>query len=169
MDKKIEDLLFTQKECETIKAIAAGAMCDIGDSVAVLMEKFSIDDLLIAVQKQEEGVVVSTDPNEGALALAQRMTAMHASVKKQYPRNYLNKMQPYVMSIITYMKKNNIENPIEAVLNMMDEKMDQKKQIWFFASAAEMLNNMATMTESGLVIPEEKKIQPLKILDKDGN
>lgn len=171
---KQKEIILTANQCEMIKAIAEGKPYQMGAAsgktfVKDLIEKFGIETCLEIVKKQEEGVVVSTDIGEGALALAQRITAMHASVKKQYPRNYLTKMQPYVMSIVTFMKKNAIENPIEAVMAMADEKMDPKKEVWFFATAAEMLNNMANMTESGLIIPEEKKIQPLKILKKDGS
>ena len=174
MQEKIEDILLTKSQCEMVKAIANGeiyasAAFSGKTYIRKLIKKFGLETMLELVKRQEEGIVVPASIEDGTMALAQRITAMHASVKKQYPRNYIQRMQPYVMSIITFMKKNNIENPIEAVLSMVDEKMDPKKEVWFFASAAEMLDNMANMTESGLIIPEEKKIKPLRILDKDGN
>lgn len=74
-----------------------------------------------------------------ALDTAQKLEAMHMMVKKQFPTDYIKRMQPYVNAIIHYKKKNKTKNNLEAALAMASES--PKLSVMLLATAVEMTSN----------------------------
>ncbi len=80
--------------------------------------------------------------------LAQEMTEMHAAFKKSYPTNYVQKMQPYFIAINEYRKEFNVD-PIEAAMFLVTKSTRNRDIIGYYATAAEMLNNLPTEKQNG--------------------
>lgn len=73
--------------------------------------------------------------------LAQEMTNMHAAFKKQYPTNYVKKMQPYFIMLDEYMKTYKVD-PIGAALMLVKTKTRNRDIIGIYATSAEMFLNI---------------------------
>lgn len=93
-----------------------------------------------AAQKAATAIVEKQFANS-AKDLAQEMVQMHKAVRISNPTNYVRKMQPYFIALSEYMKEKNCD-PIEAAMFFVTPKTKKAQIIWWYATAAEIMNNL---------------------------
>lgn len=84
--------------------------------------------------EQEDKIIA-----EKALMQARQMEDCHKKVKKMFPTNYMQKMQPYINAVIGYKKKMKIKSNVEAALELCStEGVSESMQLMFMATAVQM-------------------------------
>ena len=87
------------------------------------------------VNTEEQDKIIA----EKALMQARQMEDCHKRVKKMYPTNYMQKMQPYINTVIGYKKKMKIKNNVEAALELCGaDGVTEAMKLMLMATAVQM-------------------------------